>query len=419
MKTWSGSSLAATAVLLAVWLALAPGCGRRVEHPDKVIFLGIDAADWKLITPLLDRGKLPNFARLMAEGATGPLLTLRPLEKSPIVWTSIATGKVPYKHGIGGFLAPGDSIPYTGNVRKVKAIWNILGEKGMKVGVVGWLVTWPAEEVNGYLVSDYVQYENEKGIKLEKQTYPEDLFREIDGLRLTEADVSDDAIAGLFPVNAPADALGGQEWLKGYVKMVYAQDETFRRIAMNLAGRDVKFLTVYFEGIDSLCHAAWGFRGQPTSPLSHLIDDYYVWIDGVLGQFMEKVDDRTLLVVASDHGFRGPWHTEDGALLLGVDMHDYYGIAGFMGRNVRKGVGIPEANVLDLTPTILYALGFPVARDMDGNVMTDIFDARFLRSNPVRFVKTYETGPARTGEPLKSPVDGKVRGKLKALGYIQ
>jgi predicted AlkP superfamily phosphohydrolase/phosphomutase len=370
----------------------------------------------------MDAGRLPNFSRLVAEGAPGKLATLQPLQKSPILWTSIGTGVLPDKHGIGGFLADakgGDQVPFTGNVRRVKAIWNILGEKGLKVAVVGWMVTWPAEEVNGYMVSDYIQYENDKGIKLEGQTYPEGLFAEIDGLRLAEAQVSDDAIAAIYPVSAPADKLSPGDWHKGYTKMIYAIDETFRRVALHLHKKGVQFLAVYFNGVDSLCHSFWDFRGRPEHPLSTVIDNYYVWMDGVLGEFMSLVDDQTLLVVCSDHGFRGPGRTADGALLLGVYMHGDFGIVGLMGPNVRKGGVILDADVLDITPTILHALGYPVARDMDGTVLTDAFLEDYLSATPVAFVPTYETGRREAGEPIKSPVDDKVKAKLKALGYIQ
>jgi hypothetical protein len=86
---------------------------------------------------------------------------------------------------------------------------------------------------------------------------------------------------------------------------------------------------------------------------------------------------------------------------------------------VRRGAKIPDADVLDLTPTILYALGLPVARDMDGGVATDVFATGFLKANPVEFIPTYETGERRPGEPMRSPVDEQVKQKLKALGYIQ
>jgi predicted AlkP superfamily phosphohydrolase/phosphomutase len=287
------------------------------------------------------------------------------------------------------------------------------------VAVVGWMVTWPAERVNGYLVSDYVQYENEKDIKLERQTYPDNLFNEIDGFRLTGAQVSDADIADLYPISAPADKLSADDWHKGYVKMVYATDETFKRIALHLQKKGVQFLAVYFNGVDSMCHGFWDFRDKPDQPLSAVIDDYYVWIDGVLGEFMRLVDRDTLLVVCSDHGFRGPGQTADGALMLGVYMHGDFGIVGLLGSNVRKGGRILDADVLDVTPTILYALGYPLAKDMDGTVLTDAFTEDYLRAHPVAFVPTYETGQRPAGAPVSSAVDEKVKAKLKALGYIQ
>lgn len=409
----------AVAAFLIASLALLACSGNKPAT--KVILVGIDAADWAIARPLIDQGKMPNLARLVREGATGDLATLQPLQKSPIIWTSIATGVYPDKHGIGGFLtrtARGDSVPYTGNVRMVRAIWDILGERGIKVGVVGWLVTWPAEPVNGYLVTDYIQYENEKGIKPDRQTYPESLFAEVDRLRLAEKDVSDGAITGILPAGALSDTAGAS-WEKGYVKMCYATDETFRRVALDLQKKGVEFLAVYFNGVDSMCHAFWGSRGQAGSPVAGLIDGYYVWIDQVLGEFMRLADDRTLVVVCSDHGFHGPRYAEDGSLELGVSMHGSNGVIGLVGPGVRKGARLPDADVLDVTPTILYALGLPTARDMDGGVLTDAFSTGFLKSNPVTVIPTYETTPRKPGEPVPSPVDQEVKRKLKALGYIQ
>jgi predicted AlkP superfamily phosphohydrolase/phosphomutase len=397
-------------------------CGREVNRPAKVIVVGVDAADWGVMRNLLDAGKLPNFTRLISDGATGRSETLIPLTKSPILWTSIATSKLPDEHGIGGFVqstASGQAVPYTGNVRRVKAIWDILGENGMKVAVVGWMVTWPAQEVNGYLVSDYIQYETEKRVKLEHQTYPEELFEEIDSLRVLKAEMTDDRIAHLFPVDRTAEAMGIEPWRKDYCKMIFATDETFRRMALYLSRKDVDFLAVYFNGVDSMCHNLWEQRQNRNHALSGVIDNYYIWIDEVLGQFMELVDEETLLVVCSDHGFYGPRRSEDGSIRLGIYMHGRYGIIGFMGLGVRAGSQIADADILDVTPTILYALGIPVARDMRGRVLTDVFESDFLRNNPVRFVPTYETEKRETQQPIVSPVDEKIKEKLRAVGYIQ
>jgi predicted AlkP superfamily phosphohydrolase/phosphomutase len=400
-------------------------CSTRIDRPTKVIIFGVDAGDWGVMRNLLEEGKLPNFQRLIDQGSTGILKTLLPLQKSPILWTSIATGKVPEKHGIGGFVhvvSDGDTVPFTGNARRVKAIWNILSESGYKVGVVGWLVTWPAEEVNGYMVSDYIQYEQEHNIRLERQTYPEELFNEVDHLRLIPSNVEDEAVARFFPVSASPEETGALPWHKSYVKMIYGMDETMRRVTLYLADKDkdLDFLAIYLNGVDSFGHAFWHYRTDvKDSPLSKVIDNYYLWVDEVLGQFMELVDEETLLVVCSDHGFHGPRYRPDGGIMLGIYMHGENGIVGLMGRGIKPGGTILDADILDVTPTILYALGLEVGRDMDGGVMTDAFLPGFLEDHPVAFVSTYETGDREYGEPIKTPVDDQIKERLRAVGYMQ
>src|SRR5438105_15659195 len=116
------------------------------SHP-KVLLIGWDAADWRLIMPLIDAGKMPNLAKLVEGGICGNIATLQPI-LSPILWTSIATGKRAYKHGICGFSEPD---PVTGGIRavtnlsrKTKAIWNILNQSGLNTIKVGW---WPSNHV--------------------------------------------------------------------------------------------------------------------------------------------------------------------------------------------------------------------------------------------------------------------------------
>ena len=85
----------------------------------KVLLVGWDdAADWKVITPLMDAGKMPNLQKFADGGVIGNLSTLYPV-LSPMLWTSIATGKRANKHGIHGFAEPD---PDTGNVRPVTSL---------------------------------------------------------------------------------------------------------------------------------------------------------------------------------------------------------------------------------------------------------------------------------------------------------
>ena len=107
-----------------------------------VIFIAADGLEWSVLEPLINQGKLPTIARLMAAGTYGYLESMEPTY-SPVVWTSIATGKTPAKHGIEHFVYSenGRQRYYTSGHRKTKAFWNILSDYGLEVDVLGWWMT--------------------------------------------------------------------------------------------------------------------------------------------------------------------------------------------------------------------------------------------------------------------------------------
>ena len=146
-------------VILVLLAALAVGCGQ--PQRDRVIVLGLDGVDPRVVDLLVSEGKLPNFARLRQEGSYGRLRSSKPM-LSPILWTTIATGKPPLEHGITDFVTvnetTGESLPATSQMRRVKAIWNLLSSAEREVAVVGWWATWPAEPVLGTIISDHVGY---------------------------------------------------------------------------------------------------------------------------------------------------------------------------------------------------------------------------------------------------------------------
>jgi len=145
------------ATLIAVVLSFA-ACSR--SKPSRVMVIGLDGMDPRTVDLLMSEGKMPNFAKLRRDGAYAPLNSAEPL-LSPVVWTTIATGKTPDQHRIGHFVAvdeKGDQLPVTSAMRKVKALWNILSDAGRRVAVLGWWATWPSEKVNGAIVSDHFAY---------------------------------------------------------------------------------------------------------------------------------------------------------------------------------------------------------------------------------------------------------------------
>ena len=152
----------------------------------KLLLIGWDAADWKAITPLMDAGKMPNLQNLVERGTIGNISTLYP-PLSPMLWTSIATGKRPYKHGIYGFSEPtpdGQGIRPVSNLsRKTRALWNIFHTQGMKSNVIGWWPSHPAEPINGVMISN--MYQRHVG-QLNKDEGPDARARHIGGDEILE-----------------------------------------------------------------------------------------------------------------------------------------------------------------------------------------------------------------------------------------
>ena len=129
----------------------APGPpGRRPP----LIVIGIDGGEWKVIHRLWAEGKLPHLKRISEQGVATTLHTA--YNSSPVIWTTIATGVAPEVHGITDFVVPtprGD-VPVSSAVRKVPALWNMLSRAGRRVAVLGWWASWPAEKVDGVVLSD-------------------------------------------------------------------------------------------------------------------------------------------------------------------------------------------------------------------------------------------------------------------------
>ena len=159
--------------LLIVSILLFPSCKREAlikKNDTKVLLIGIDGATWEIIDRLLGEGKLPTIKSLIDSGVRSPLETLKPT-LSPAIWTTIVTGKLPDNHGILGF----DGVPGltmrtlpTSQMRKTKAVWNILSDIKGTVGFINWWCTWPAEKVSGFIVSDRATYNRmEASIKKE------------------------------------------------------------------------------------------------------------------------------------------------------------------------------------------------------------------------------------------------------------
>jgi predicted AlkP superfamily phosphohydrolase/phosphomutase len=403
-------------LVAAALAALAVGCGGGGAGPvDRILMVGIDSADWDVIDPLIEEGKMPNLSALVESGVSCDLHSLEPKQKSPTIWTTIATGKLPEKHGITDYVDPTSKNLMTSNVRTARTFWDILGERGMTVTVVGWLVSWPAEVVNGYMVTDYFRFSPRPDRPLpEHLTYPDELVDEVEPLRVAGEDLADEELERLIDLEA---AMTEDEAQRLPVEQMFAEmraiselrvrvsqlgsivagDRSFLSVARHLMkSRPTDVSIVYLRGVDTASHKFWasGHPGEVGFPVSQTetrvfggtVASYYQYADEMLGQLVADFGEGTV-IVCSDHGFEGP---KPGQLPGGINDHGPIGILVMSGDAFKAGVRIPEQSVRDITPTILTLCGLPVGEDMDGSVIEEAFEPEYLRSHPSRRIPTYE-----------------------------
>jgi predicted AlkP superfamily phosphohydrolase/phosphomutase/Flp pilus assembly protein TadD len=424
--------------LLLAALLLCAGCSKN--KPSRVLVLGIDGLDPTTVDLLMSEGKMPSFARLRQEGAYAPLESQEPL-LSPVIWTTIATGKTPDQHRIGHFVAQakdGTQLPVTSQMRKVKALWNILSGAGRTVDVVGWWATWPAETIKGSMVSDHFAYHFlfEGGLHPDPdptgKTYPPDLVKTLapDVKRpqdLTAQDlapyvhVSAEELARPFDLN---DDLSEFRW-------ALSTALTYEKVGLDLWKRDQpQNLLVYFEGVDSTSHLFGHlFRAGPLSGAlaeqqkryGDTVERMYLLADKIVGDFLAVADKETTLLVLSDHGFQLGALPDDPSKLkdmrrVSEAFHRKQGVLYMWGNGVRSRARFDAPTILDVAPTILALDRVPPAKDMPGRVLTEA-----LQGEPPARVATYETNaPSAPGAKPASDgqVDAEVMKRLQSLGYL-
>ena len=426
-------------------IAFYPTSGRttaesraRPHEGRRLLLIGLDGADWEIIDPLIAAGRMPHMQRLIASGVRARLRTITPA-LSPLIWTSIVTGVGPEKHGILDFVAvspeTGTAIPVTSNLRRVKALWNIMTGAGRTSGVIAWWASWPAEAVDGFLVSDRVAYQLFGGAAgssdLGRLTHPESLWLPVRSMVVNPSDITDDEV-GMFIEGA--SALKGADFAEHRRRLaaILASTRTYMAIGMNLLrAYDPDFKALYLEGTDTIAHdfmryrapAMEGVTPEMLAAFGEVVDRYYEYADGLLGEILTLADPGTVVLVCSDHGFKTGRNrpASDPRIDAGgaADWHRTFGILVMSGPGIRQGASIDVASVLDITPTILSVMGLPVAGDMEGKVIADAF----VMPSPPERIATYENGAAEGGAPsdavpIASSVDDEMVARLKALGYV-
>ncbi len=261
---------------------------------NQVVLFGIDGATWDVALPMIKRGQLPHIQQLMERGSWGPIRATMPW-KSPIIWTSIATGKRQREHGINDFIVwdkrTKSSVPMSIGSRKVKAVWDILSEAGVRIDVASWYGNWPAEPINGTMISDRLLLKS-----LPQRITPESRSAELD------------AYAHEMKHSLPK---GEDEKID---ELVDAE------MALHLLEQDKPQVhLMYLREIDDMQHYFWRYYAArhhslfgrwlygPVDPREvekhgQTVERAYERADAVLGRVMQLAGPQTAIILLSDHG---------------------------------------------------------------------------------------------------------------------
>jgi len=473
--------LLATLAIAAAILKPPPQTKSPHAHHGTIIVVGVDGANYKILQPLIEAGKLPNIKKLLDKGAYGNLTSEDP-KASPVIWTTIFTGKQPKKHGIIGWRETTQP-----DYRQVEALWTITSDQNLKTAVINVPGTYPPEKVNGVMISGFPLADINRGFQYgriykinptKKNTirlpYKADAI-----LHLTPYDKNGDMISDEIRVHVAQDTqdplaiLSPGEWsqwiefskpsggrglhkikfvnstkneiilyitplfnLPEPTKYVYTHPPDFSNTLFEKIGVYIPesigwhgrifdenpdklnillentleisryhkaatqyllesqqwdiFITV-FTVTDRIMHRYWKYMephkfnnvdDKLADEFGETINNSFIKVDTYIGEILKHANENTTIVLVSDHGFKP-------ARQMGLGVHSTEGVIILYGPNIRGGV-FYNASVVDVTPTILYAMGLPVGGDMDGRVILEAFESDYLITHPVGEIPSYD-----------------------------
>jgi len=373
--------------------------------------VGIDGLDRRTAEEMMTRGEMPHLQALLASSAHGPLRP-EPEQVPAIVWTTIATGRGPAAHGIhsaGARHLPGMNTPVpladrtrlsravgaaadllrltrtqpaSSLLRGAKAFWNVASEKGLRVLVVNWWATWPADAVNGHIVTDRALLKIEKGGRSDRETHPDDLLQRLRPLAAAE-DPGDRARR----IDAFAAA-------------------SVRMLHHSAGAADLE--AVYLPGLDIVTTQQLGdTAAADVASLSARMDavrNHHRFVDELLGTLRADMPANAVLVLLGDPG------------RVARQSGTAEGLIALSGKIIAPGP-IPGGGARDVAPTVLHLLGMPVSEELEGSVIESAFDPAFRSRYPVRRVASYGVRPQ--GRLRESAFDREMLEELRSLGYIQ
>jgi phosphatidylserine decarboxylase len=392
----------------------------------RLLVVGVDGLD-------------PVFASAVAAGSPMPALThllaaphaplARAGDPDPVrVWVTMATGQPASRHGVTGIetrqvaglegrlpsatsrlaaalSAASDLVRLTrpavvtSRERRERTFWEVAALAGLRVAVVNWWTTWPADPAEGTILSDRAVLRLERGGPLAGEIAPAALYPELQAAWPDIDRLAVGAAAAAFPT--PRSPL--EEAAARAVRLDAQHVELARRV-----GAETDLLAVYLPGLDIAQVALFGepaaLAPSDLEARRTVLARTYTALDRLLARLME-LPDRSVVLVA--------WPGRIGGASPG--------------RLAVSGPGAAEApadpapaRLEDVAPTILFGLGAPVSGELAGRARTDLFSAAINARSPLRMVETWgrRGAPPRPVEAGRA-LDEEMRERLRSLGYVR
>lgn len=347
-----------------------------------------------MISPLVDAGKMPALAALIEGGVIGNLASLQPM-LSPMLWTTIATGRRAHRHGIYGFVEPrpesGGVRPVASTSRQVKAIWNMLTQAGLRTHAIGWLASHPAEPINGVCVSDQFRNlaDDPSTPPPAGSVFPERLSGTLAALRVRPEEVAASALLPFVPRAAEIDLAcpAARKPLEVLARLLSECATIHAAATWAMEHEPWDFTAVYYDSLDRFGHAFMAFHPPRMEGIDAALFDLYHGVmegiyrfhDMMLARLLELAGSDAIVILASDHGFYSnhlrPRLPGAAAPLAAnpVAWHRPHGVLAMRGPGLLADERVAGASLLDIVPTVLTLFGLPVAGEMEGRPLVQAF----------------------------------------------
>ncbi|HYC62114.1 MAG TPA: alkaline phosphatase family protein [Thermoanaerobaculia bacterium] len=346
----------------------------------RVAIFAIDGADWELISELSADGRLPNIRALALGGTTASLQTIQPTV-SPLVWTSVATGLPPDRHGVIDFMERQNKRPVDSRTRRTPALWDIAEAFGRQAVTVNWWTAFPGRPDSAVMFDTPVTLQR-------GAVYPAELAQRVAQLEVPAQTIQSPQVRRFLNITEAefntAVSGGGPADPVNVFRDVLAKTWTDHRAAVNLyQQQEPLLLMVNYEGTDVVNHLFSPYHPPYREGISQTefrkywpaVANYYSEVDRLIGEWMKVLSDDTTVIIMSAHGFR--WgRTRPRSQPVGraaLSDHRNPGVFIAYGNHVAPSRANHSISLYDIVPSVLAVLGLPASSEMPGQLAAWMF----------------------------------------------